>query len=89
MLVMAAAFGVPALSGIVGPVALIFTLLYVLSFALGTGPVPGLLAAELLPVSIRGGFPTFPCVRRTVHKGSSVHVGVTDENAEKMQVTYV
>lgn len=54
MLVMAAAFGVPALSGIVGPVALIFTLLYVLSFALGTGPVPGLLAAELLPVSIRG-----------------------------------
>jgi hypothetical protein len=54
MLVMAAAFGVPALSGLVAPVALIFTLLYVLSFALGTGPVPGLLAAELLPVSIRG-----------------------------------
>lgn len=54
MLVMAAAFGLPALSGVVGPVALIFTLLYVFAFALGTGPVPGLLSAELLPVSIRG-----------------------------------
>jgi hypothetical protein len=59
MLVMAAAFGIPALSGFVGPVALIFTLLYVLAFALGTGPVPGLLAAELLPVSIRGVLPTW------------------------------
>jgi len=54
MFVMAAAFGLPALSGIVGPTALVFTILYVFSFALGTGPVPGLLAAELLPVSIRG-----------------------------------
>lgn len=56
MLVMAAAFGLPAFSGIVGPIALIFTILYVFSFALGTGPVPGLLSAELLPVSIRGAF---------------------------------
>eukprot|EP00892_Ulva_mutabilis_P006772 jgi/Ulvmu1/4467/UM002_0192.1 len=54
MLIMAAAFGLPALSEFVGPIALVFTILYVFSFALGTGPVPGLLSAELLPVSIRG-----------------------------------
>lgn len=54
MAVMAAAFVTPALQGASGTIALAFTILYVLSFALGTGPVPGLLAAELLPTSIRG-----------------------------------
>lgn len=54
MAVMAAAFVTPALQGASGTIALAFTILYVLAFALGTGPVPGLLAAELLPTSIRG-----------------------------------
>jgi hypothetical protein len=54
MMTMAAAFVTPALKTVSGTIALVFTILYVLSFALGTGPVPGLLSAELLPTSIRG-----------------------------------
>ena len=54
MLTMAIGFSTPALAGISGTIALVFTILYVLSFSLGTGPVPGLLSAELLPTSIRG-----------------------------------
>lgn len=75
MLVMAAAFALPALSGVVGPIALVFTILYVFSFALGTGPVPGLLSAELLPVSIRGMVPRcwcFLCTQVDIN-GSSSH----------------
>jgi len=54
MLAMAAALALPALKPFAGPVALIGTLAYVLCFSLGCGPVPGLLCAELLPISIRG-----------------------------------
>jgi hypothetical protein len=54
MMTMAAAFVTPALKAFSGMIALVFTILYVLSFALGSGPVPGLLSAELLPTSIRG-----------------------------------
>jgi hypothetical protein len=54
MMTMAAAFVTPALKAASGTIALVFTILYVLSFALGAGPVPGLLSAELLPTSIRG-----------------------------------
>jgi Sugar (and other) transporter len=54
MLVLAAGFTLKSLASSSGPIALAFTILYVLAFALGSGPVPGLLCAELLPTSIRG-----------------------------------
>lgn len=66
MLVLAAGFTLPALASMSGSIALVFTNLYILSFALGSGPVPGLLCAELLPTSIRGApllQPNPPCAR--------------------------
>jgi Sugar (and other) transporter len=62
MLVLAAGMSLSALAGASGHISLIFTILYVLAFALGTGPVPGLLCAELLPTSIRGATPDQVCV---------------------------
>ncbi len=54
MLAMAAGLYLPALAGYSGTIALVGTLAYVLSFALGAGPVPGLLVPEITPARIRG-----------------------------------
>ena len=54
MLAMAAGLGVPALSSFAGPIALAGTLAYIVSFALGAGPVPGLLVPEIAPAALRG-----------------------------------
>lgn len=54
MLLMALGLAVPSLAGVSGPIALIGTLAYVLSFAVGAGPVPGLLVPEITGDRIRG-----------------------------------
>lgn len=54
MLVMAAGLALPFLSGLTGPIALVGTLAYILSFAMGAGPVPGLLVPEITAARIRG-----------------------------------
>ncbi len=54
MAVMAAGFGLPALAAYSGTVALVGTLLYILSFAIGAGPVSGLIVPELNNASVRG-----------------------------------
>ncbi|EFN58991.1 hypothetical protein CHLNCDRAFT_55965 [Chlorella variabilis] len=54
MLVMAAGLALPFLSGLTGPMALVGTLAYILSFAMGAGPVPGLLVPEITAARIRG-----------------------------------
>ena len=54
MLAMAAGLGIPSLSGFAGPIALAGTLAYIVSFALGAGPVPGLLVPEIAPAALRG-----------------------------------
>ncbi|KAG1679661.1 hypothetical protein FOA52_006178 [Chlamydomonas sp. UWO 241] len=53
MLAMAAAFVVPALLPHSGTIAVVGTITYVLSFALGAGPVTALLIPELNPSSTR------------------------------------
>lgn len=54
MLAMAAGFAIPALSKFSGPIALIGTLAYIMSFGLGVGPVPALIVPEISPAEIRG-----------------------------------
>lgn len=46
----------PALrcAGLAGPIALVGTLSYILCFAMGAGPVPGLLVPEITAARIRG-----------------------------------
>jgi hypothetical protein len=51
---MAAGLGLPQFAGAAGPIALGGTLAYVLAFALGAGPVPGLLVPEIAPARLRG-----------------------------------
>lgn len=41
-------------AGLTGAIALLGTLAYILSFAMGAGPVPGLLVPEITPARIRG-----------------------------------
>jgi len=54
MLVMAAGFGLPALAAYSGTIALVGTLLYILSFAVGAGPVSGLIVPEINNAVVRG-----------------------------------
>ena len=54
MLVMAAGLGLKQLAGISSIVAVGGTVAYVISFALGAGPVPGLLVPEITPARLRG-----------------------------------
>ena len=54
MLAMAAGLSLPALSGVTGGIALLGTLAYIACFALGAGPVPGLLVPEITASRIRG-----------------------------------
>lgn len=42
------------LQGMSGTIALVGTLAYVLCFAFGVGPVPGVLVSEINPGNIRG-----------------------------------
>jgi hypothetical protein len=57
MLVMAAGLGLKQLAGISSIVAVAGTVAYVISFALGAGPVPGLLVPEITPARLRGAPP--------------------------------
>lgn len=54
MLSMSAGLALPAFAAIAGPIALVGTLTYILGFALGAGPVPGLLVPEITPAPLRG-----------------------------------
>lgn len=54
MLAMAAGLGLKQLSGLSSTVAIVGTVAYVVSFALGAGPVPGLLVPEITPARLRG-----------------------------------
>ncbi len=54
MLAMAAGLGFKQLSGLSSSVAIVGTVAYVVSFALGAGPVPGLLVPEITPARLRG-----------------------------------
>lgn len=54
MFAMAAGFTIPALKEFAAPIAVCGTLFYILSFALGAGPVTALIIAELNPAKIRG-----------------------------------
>eukprot|EP00884_Botryococcus_braunii_P011217 jgi/Botrbrau1/20096/Bobra.0850s0001.1 len=53
MLTMSAGLALPAFASIAGPIALVGTLTYILGFALGAGPVPGLLVPEITPAKLR------------------------------------
>ena len=54
MLAMAAGLGLPQFAGISGPIALAGTIAYIAAFAIGAGPVPGVLASEIAPARLRG-----------------------------------
>jgi hypothetical protein len=54
MIAMALGMILPALSSVAGSVALAGTLGYILCFAAGAGPVPGLLVPEITPSRVRG-----------------------------------
>lgn len=49
-----AGFTLPFLKEAQGAIALVGTLLYVATFALGVGPIPALVTSELLPAKVRG-----------------------------------
>ena len=49
-----AGLGLPQFAAASAPIALGGTLAYVLAFALGAGPVPGLLVPEIAPARLRG-----------------------------------
>lgn len=54
MLAMAAGLGIKQFAAFSSSVAVVGTVAYVISFALGAGPVPGLLVPEITPARLRG-----------------------------------
>ena len=54
MLVMSLGLGLPQFASSSGTIALVGTLTYVVCFALGAGPVPGILVPEINPPKLRG-----------------------------------
>ena len=54
MLVMSIGLGMPQFASSSGTIALVGTLTYVICFALGAGPVPGILVPEINPPKLRG-----------------------------------
>ena len=54
MLVMSIGLGMPQFASASGAIALVGTLTYVIFFALGAGPVPGILVPEITPAKLRG-----------------------------------
>eukprot|EP01026_Neomeris_dumetosa_P069667 TRINITY_DN6898_c0_g1_i3.p2 TRINITY_DN6898_c0_g1~~TRINITY_DN6898_c0_g1_i3.p2 ORF type:complete len:325 (+),score=36.70 TRINITY_DN6898_c0_g1_i3:119-1093(+) len=54
MIVMAMGLSIQSMQQVSGIIALIGTLVYVLAFALGMGPIPALLLPEILPDKVRG-----------------------------------
>jgi MFS family permease len=58
MLTMSLGLAWPAFASLAGPIALVGTLTYILGFALGAGPVPGLLVPEITPAKLRGTVPS-------------------------------
>lgn len=54
MMCMSAGLALPQLASISGNIALVGTLAYVLMFAVGVGPVPGILVSEINAAAIRG-----------------------------------
>ena len=54
MLVMSIGLGLPQFASSSGAIALVGTLTYVICFALGAGPVPGILVPEINPPKLRG-----------------------------------
>lgn len=54
MLCMALGLAIPSLTPLSGPIALVGTLAYILAFAMGAGPVPGLLVPEITGAKVRG-----------------------------------
>lgn len=54
MLTMALGLALPGLATYSGPIALVGTLAYILAFAFGAGPVPGLLVPEITAAKVRG-----------------------------------
>ncbi len=53
MLAMALGLTLPVLQAVAGPIALLGTLGYIMAFALGAGPVPGLLVPEICAAKLR------------------------------------
>lgn len=62
MLTMAAGFGLHQLAAYSGTIALVGTLFYILSFAIGAGPVTGLLVPEINSARVRGRGVAVHCV---------------------------
>eukprot|EP00899_Mesostigma_viride_P006409 jgi/Mesvir1/1576/Mv14546-RA.3 len=62
LLALAGALVVPALQSLAGPISLVAIFLYVISFAIGAGPVPWLYIAEIVPPKLKvGGIESLPC----------------------------
>ena len=68
MLIMSLGLGLPQFASASGAIALVGTLTYVMFFALGAGPVPGILVPEITPAKLRGEF--------SLSSGLSAAVGV-------------
>jgi len=66
MMCMSAGLALPQLASISGAIALVGTLAYVLMFAVGVGPVPGILVSEINAAAIRGSAVSFAMVTHWV-----------------------
>lgn len=73
MLAMAAGLGFKQLAGLSSTVAIVGTVAYVISFALGAGPVPGLLVPEITPARLRGAC-SLPSQRHAAPPDVQAHV---------------